>query len=153
MKCLNCGKYDYIFDDVGTPAICADPMFMWECPGCCDESLSKSAYEKIEAMQAVIAKLPVGYDDKPLVVGCDIYAESPETGELTRGRLIGVSDGLLFDSYKGEFTIIWTEGDDGNVWECGNLECHSATDKPNCTTAQPCGHCPRCKGSEAENDS
>ncbi len=108
----------------------------WYCE--CGEKLSLAAYEKIEAMQKVVEKLPVDINGVRCVPVVDSVVH-PITGgigciSLYKNKLIAVFPGVRMDL-----------GGLMQVQECTIYK------KPNCTGPQPCGRS-GCKGCEGEND-
>lgn len=123
MKCFNCGGGEYDYGDDDLHAKCGE----------CGDTLSIAALREIEAMQAVIAKLPVTADGVPSVPGVD-----PTYRRYHQGF--------------GEFAIEKFIESTRHLIEAGysTREAAEAAEPTNCTGPQPCGHreCPKCKGAD-----
>lgn len=135
MKCLACVQAEY-----EKRFRCVE----WWCPEC-DNHISLEVYEKIEAMQKVIAKLPVDRDGKPFapgVNGTELFWESA----IWPGTIKG---GAWYDTEK---IRCWIAGCVGTMPLLSPSDCwvsREAAEKamaPNCNGPQPCGGCPKCEG-------
>jgi hypothetical protein len=123
MKCLDCGKADYIQ---------LDGLWggNWTCDSCSNE-LSTAAYEKIEAMQAVIDLATTAIDAAKYFVHC--IAEHVQGAPSER-----------FDHASNAYLAAVVS------WDFMVIAKHEPT---NCTGSQPCGHngCKRCEGADDES--
>jgi len=153
MKCLNRGCEEYEFDDA---------EMVWECPHCGD-GLTDVQYAKIEAMQAerdawqsldginwyeraieaekAIEAMQAVIDSRQWT----LWAECPceDTSCIAYLEDYGVFEAECIEDEYGDWLWFMVRGE-----EIGRDPTHwmPLPKRPNCTTPQPCGLCPKCKG-------